>query len=108
MTVREAVRLFARSYPLLRNPGEVIGLAGLEPKANGRIHALPGGRRRRLDAAPGVISGGQRLSLGETAVPRLVAGGCASAECGRLLFVGEPTVNRGADVQDVSAARLRQ
>lgn len=57
LTVRETVRHFARYYPKPRDPGEVIGLVGLEEKAGSRIKALSGGQRRRLDVALGVIGG---------------------------------------------------
>ncbi|PPS76520.1 hypothetical protein BV882_06445 [Streptomyces sp. 46] len=45
LTVRETVRHFARYYPRPRNPEEVIGLVGLEAKANA------GSRRCRAASA---------------------------------------------------------
>lgn len=65
LTVRETVRHFARYYPRPRDPGEVIGLVGLETKADSRIKALSGGRRRRPDVALGVIGGPDLLLLDE-------------------------------------------
>ncbi|MFI6807420.1 ABC transporter ATP-binding protein [Streptomyces luteogriseus] len=65
LTVRETVRHFARYYPRPRNPDEVIGLVGLETKADSRIKALSGGQRRRLDVALGVIGGPDLLLLDE-------------------------------------------
>jgi ABC-2 type transport system ATP-binding protein len=65
LTVRETVRHFARYYPRPRNPEEVIGLVGLEAKADSRIKALSGGQRRRLDVALGVIGGPDLLLLDE-------------------------------------------
>ncbi|WP_371597174.1 ABC transporter ATP-binding protein [Streptomyces sp. NBC_00564] len=65
LTVRETVRHFARYYPKPRDPGEVIGLVGLEEKAGSRIKALSGGQRRRLDVALGVIGGPDLLLLDE-------------------------------------------
>ncbi|MEU0390377.1 ABC transporter ATP-binding protein [Streptomyces chartreusis] len=65
LTVRETVRHFAGYYPLPRNPEEVIGLVGLEAKADSRIKALSGGQRRRLDVALGVIGGPDLLLLDE-------------------------------------------
>ncbi|MEU5363752.1 ABC transporter ATP-binding protein [Streptomyces sp. NPDC005925] len=65
LTVRETVRHFARYYPRPRDPEEVIGLVGLEAKADGRVKALSGGQRRRLDVALGVIGGPELLLLDE-------------------------------------------
>ncbi|GGU08963.1 hypothetical protein GCM10010256_80870 [Streptomyces coeruleorubidus] len=65
LTVRETVRHFAGYYPRPRNPEEVIGLVGLEAKADSRIKALSGGQRRRLDVALGVIGGPGLLLLDE-------------------------------------------
>ncbi|WDV50380.1 ABC transporter ATP-binding protein [Streptomyces coeruleorubidus] len=65
LTVRETVRHFAGYYPRPRGPEEVIGLVGLEAKADSRIKALSGGQRRRLDVALGVIGGPDLLLLDE-------------------------------------------
>lgn len=65
LTVEETVRHFARYYPNPRDPGEVIGLVGLEAKAGSRIKSLSGGQRRRLDVALGVIGGPELLLLDE-------------------------------------------
>lgn len=65
LTVRETVSHFARYYPRPRDPEEVIGLVGLEAKADSRIKALSGGQRRRLDVALGVIGGPELLLLDE-------------------------------------------
>ncbi|WP_086559726.1 ABC transporter ATP-binding protein [Streptomyces africanus] len=65
LTVRETVRHFAGYYPRPKNPEEVIGLVGLEAKADSRIKALSGGQRRRLDVALGVIGGPDLLLLDE-------------------------------------------
>ncbi|MFI6286422.1 ABC transporter ATP-binding protein [Streptomyces sp. NPDC051018] len=65
LTVRETVTHFARYYPAPRDPGEVIELVGLTPKADSRVKALSGGQRRRLDVALGVIGGPELLLLDE-------------------------------------------
>ncbi|MEV6014226.1 ABC transporter ATP-binding protein [Streptomyces sp. NPDC051997] len=65
LTVGETVRHFARYYPNPRDPGEVIGLVGLEEKEGSRIKSLSGGQRRRLDVALGVIGGPELLLLDE-------------------------------------------
>ncbi|MCW7941051.1 ABC transporter [Streptomyces hygroscopicus] len=65
LTVRETVRHFARYYPRPRDPEKVIGLVGLEAKADSRIKGLSGGQRRRLDVALGVIGDPELLLLDE-------------------------------------------
>ncbi|MDN3022385.1 ABC transporter ATP-binding protein [Streptomyces sp. S.PB5] len=65
LTVRETVRHFARYYPKPRDPEAVIGLVGLEAKADSRLKALSGGQRRRLDVALGVIGDPELLLLDE-------------------------------------------
>ncbi|MFF5146868.1 ABC transporter ATP-binding protein [Streptomyces sp. NPDC013157] len=65
LTVRETVRHFAHYYPRPRDPELVIGLVGLEAKADSRIKALSGGQRRRLDVALGVIGDPELLLLDE-------------------------------------------
>jgi ABC-2 type transport system ATP-binding protein len=57
LTVRETVRHFAHYCPRPRDPEQVIGLVGLEAKADRRIKALSGGRRRRPDMAPAGVVG---------------------------------------------------
>ena len=65
LTVREAVRHFARYYPSPRDPDEVIASVGLTDKANDRNDKLSGGQRRRLDVALGVIGSPDVLFLDE-------------------------------------------
>ncbi|MFJ8108537.1 ABC transporter ATP-binding protein [Streptomyces sp. NPDC096132] len=65
LTVRETVRHFARYYPRPRDPERVIGLVGLEAKADSRTKTLSGGQRRRLDVALGVIGDPDLLLLDE-------------------------------------------
>lgn len=65
LTVRETVRHFAHYYPRPRDPEQVIGLVGLEAKADSRIKSLSGGQRRRLDVALGVIGDPELLLLDE-------------------------------------------
>ncbi|MEW2305279.1 ABC transporter ATP-binding protein [Streptomyces sp. NPDC006655] len=65
LTVRETVRHFAHYYPRPRDPERVIGLVGLQTKADSRIKALSGGQRRRLDVALGVIGDPELLLLDE-------------------------------------------
>ncbi|MGW1625844.1 ABC transporter ATP-binding protein [Streptomyces sp. NPDC002172] len=65
LTVRETVRHFAHYHPRPRDPELVIGLVGLEAKADSRIKALSGGQRRRLDVALGVIGDPELLLLDE-------------------------------------------
>jgi len=65
LTVREAVRHFARYYPSPRDPDEVIASVGLTEKAHDRNDKLSGGQRRRLDVALGVIGRPDVLFLDE-------------------------------------------
>ncbi|KUF14133.1 ABC transporter ATP-binding protein [Streptomyces silvensis] len=65
LTVRETVSHFARFYPRPRPVREVIGLVGLQEKADSRIKALSGGQRRRLDVALGIVGGPRLLLLDE-------------------------------------------
>lgn len=69
--VRETVRHIARTCPLLRNPGAVIGLAGPEPKANGRIRALPD---ERPDPCAAGRTAGSRRCRANGRIPALPGG----------------------------------
>ena len=55
VSVRELLALQARYHASPRAPGEVIGLVGLEDKADTRVDRLSGGQQRRLDVARGII-----------------------------------------------------
>lgn len=59
------MRHSARYCPRPRDPERVIGLVGPGAKADSRIKAPSGGRRRRLDVALGVIGGPALLLLEE-------------------------------------------
>ncbi|GGM57831.1 ABC transporter [Micromonospora sonchi] len=65
LTVREAVRHFARYYPEPRDPDDAIELVGLTGKADARVRTLSGGQRRRLDVAIGVVGRPRLLFLDE-------------------------------------------
>jgi ABC-2 type transport system ATP-binding protein len=64
-TVREAVELYASAYRNPRPFDEVIGLVGLEHKADARIGSLSGGQRRRIDLALGIVGRPELLFLDE-------------------------------------------
>lgn len=64
-TPRELLRLHAGYYPHPRAVDEVIGLTGLDEKANARVRTLSGGQRRRLDLALGIVGGPELLFLDE-------------------------------------------
>src|SRR3954454_2713487 len=55
VTVREAVEHWALLYPSPRDPGEVIGLVGLEGKEDALTKSLSGGQQRRLDLALALV-----------------------------------------------------
>lgn len=51
LTVRETVDMYAGYYPQRRVAAEVIGVVGLDEKADTRVNKLSGGQQRRLDVA---------------------------------------------------------
>jgi len=51
LTVRETIDMYAGYYPRRRSTGEVIGVVGLDEKADTRVNKLSGGQQRRLDVA---------------------------------------------------------
>lgn len=64
-TPRELIRLHAGYYPQPRAVEEVIGLVGLEEKADSKVKTLSGGQRRRLDLALGIVGDPEMLFLDE-------------------------------------------
>lgn len=64
-TPRELIRLHAGYYPHPRAVDEVIGLVGLEEKADAKVKTLSGGQRRRLDLALGIVGDPEMLFLDE-------------------------------------------
>jgi ABC-2 type transport system ATP-binding protein len=64
-TPRELIRLQAGYYPHPRAVDEVIGLVGLEEKADSKVKTLSGGQRRRLDLALGIVGDPEMLFLDE-------------------------------------------
>ena len=65
LTVRESLELFAGYYRRPRPVGEVIGLIGLEGKADERASRLSGGQQRRLDVGLALIGDPELLFLDE-------------------------------------------
>jgi ABC-2 type transport system ATP-binding protein len=65
LSVTEVLRMHAGYYDAPRPVDEVIGLVGLEEKANGRVKTLSGGQQRRLDLALGLIGDPTLLFLDE-------------------------------------------
>ncbi len=64
-TPRELIRLHAGYYPRPRAVEEVIGLVGLDEKADSKVKTLSGGQRRRLDLALGIVGDPEMLFLDE-------------------------------------------
>jgi len=64
-TPRELIRLHAGYYPRPRAVEDVIGLVGLEEKADSKVKTLSGGQRRRLDLALGIVGDPEMLFLDE-------------------------------------------
>jgi ABC-2 type transport system ATP-binding protein len=64
-TVREVIELYGGCYRNPRPLDEVIGLVGLDEKADARIGSLSGGQRRRVDLALGIVGRPELLFLDE-------------------------------------------
>jgi ABC-2 type transport system ATP-binding protein len=64
-TVREVIELYGGCYRNPRPLAEVIGLVGLDAKADARIGSLSGGQRRRVDLALGIVGRPELLFLDE-------------------------------------------
>jgi len=64
-TVREVVDLYASAYRTRRSTDEVLGLTGLDEKADERVGSLSGGQRRRVDLALGIVGTPDVLFLDE-------------------------------------------
>ncbi|HEY2631679.1 MAG TPA: ABC transporter ATP-binding protein [Solirubrobacteraceae bacterium] len=65
LTPREALRHWARFYPHPRAVEEVLGLIGLQDKADVRTRKLSGGQLRRLDFALALIGDPELIFLDE-------------------------------------------
>jgi ABC-2 type transport system ATP-binding protein len=65
LTVREAVRLYARLFPRPVPVAEVLAVIGLTDDANTRIGVLSGGQRRRVDLGLGIVGRPEVLFLDE-------------------------------------------
>jgi ABC-2 type transport system ATP-binding protein len=65
LTVRETLELFAGYYPRPRSVTEVVGLVGLEEKADARVRTLSGGQLRRLDLGLALIGDPELVFLDE-------------------------------------------
>ncbi len=65
LRVREAVATYAAFYPRPRDVADVIGIVGLEEKADARIKTLSGGQRRRLELALGIVGDPDLIFLDE-------------------------------------------
>jgi ABC-2 type transport system ATP-binding protein len=65
ITPRETLRHWAGLYPHPRDVEEVLGLVGLEEKADARCRTLSGGQLRRLDFALALIGDPELIFLDE-------------------------------------------
>jgi ABC-2 type transport system ATP-binding protein len=65
LTVRESLQLYAGYFSHPRSVDEVIGLVGLEGKADERARKLSGGQQRRLDVGLALIGDPELLFLDE-------------------------------------------
>lgn len=65
LTVREVLKHRATCYPHPHDPDAVIGLVGLEEKADKRVQSLSGGQQRRLDLGLALVGDPELLFLDE-------------------------------------------
>jgi len=65
LTVRETLELWSAYYPHPRPVPEIIGLVGLEEKADERAARLSGGQRRRLDVGLALVGDPELIFLDE-------------------------------------------
>ncbi len=65
LTVRETLRMFAGFYSKPRPVDDVIGLVGLQEKADARVGGLSGGQKRRADVAVALIGDPDMVFLDE-------------------------------------------
>lgn len=65
LSVREAIDTYGRVYPNRRDTNDLIGIVGLEEKADARVKTLSGGQKRRLEVALGIVGDPDLIFLDE-------------------------------------------
>jgi ABC-2 type transport system ATP-binding protein len=65
LTARESLRLFAGYYEQPRDVDEVVGIVGLDEKADARVRTLSGGQKRRLDLGLALVGNPELIFLDE-------------------------------------------
>ncbi len=65
LSVREAIDTYGRVYPKRLDTGDLIGIVGLDEKADARVKTLSGGQKRRLEVALGIVGDPDLIFLDE-------------------------------------------
>ncbi len=65
LTVRESLDIYGRIYPRRLPVDELIGIVGLEEKADARVKVLSTGQQRRLELALGMVGDPELIFLDE-------------------------------------------
>jgi ABC-2 type transport system ATP-binding protein len=108
LSVRQVLTRNAGYYPAPRAVDEVIGLIGLEEKADAKVKTLSGGQQRRLDVGLGIVGNPALLFLDEPTTGLDPAGRRTSWELVRKLASEGTTVMLTTHYMDEAEALADQ